>query len=121
VATDTEFEALLGHPIPIPRSQRPFTRTSTAADLATSRRGRILVAAVRWGIQRKFAATETGNMDDLTEAVLAELPLRAIATSSPVSLAALDRMIASLNNDVRGVLRPSRPRGGSPGADGARE
>ena len=120
VATDTEFEALLGHPIPVPRPQRPFTRTSTAADLATSRRGRMLVSAVRWGIQRKFAATETGNMDDLTEAVLAELPLRAIATSSPVSLPALDRMIASLNNDLRGVVRPRRPGGGPAGADEAR-
>ncbi|MCU0263091.1 MAG: glycoside hydrolase family 3 C-terminal domain-containing protein [Candidatus Nanopelagicales bacterium] len=120
VATDAEFEALLGHPIPVPPAQRPFTRTSTAADLATSRRGRMLLATIRWGLERTLAATETGNMDDFTEAVLAQLPLRSIATSSPVSFAALDRTIASLNNDVRGVLRPRRPATGSTSVGGAR-
>jgi len=121
VATDAEFEALLGHPIPVPRAQRPFTRTSTAADLATSHRGRMLLATIRWGLERTLAATETGNMDDFTEAVLAQLPLRSIATSSPVSFAALDRMIASLNNDLRGVLRPRRPATGSTAVGGTRE
>jgi beta-glucosidase len=116
VATDAEFEALLGHPIPIPRAQRPFTRISTAADLATSRRGKMLLASIRWGLQRTLAATETGNMDDFTQAVLAQLPLRSIATSSPVSFAVLDRIIASLNNDVHGVLRPRRPGGVLAGA-----
>ena len=107
VATDAEFAALLGHPIPVPASQRPFTRTSTAADLETSRRGRMLVAGMRWGIQRKFADNETGNMDEMLEAVLEGLPLRSFATMSPaLGFAALDRMIASLNNDLRGVLRP---------------
>jgi beta-glucosidase len=122
VATDAEFAALLGRPIPIPASQRPFTRTSTAVDLETSRLGRRLVAAMRWGIQRKFADNETGNMDDMLEAVLEGLPLRSFATMSPaLGFTALDRVIATLNGDVGGVLRPGRPQSGTTGPADRRE
>jgi beta-glucosidase len=115
VATDAEFEALLGRPIPVPRAQRPFTRISTGADLETSAVGRRLVAAMRWGIQRKFADTETGNMDDMLDAVLVGLPLRAFVMMSPgMSFGVIDRIVATLNGDLRAVLRP-RP----PGADAA--
>jgi beta-glucosidase len=121
VATDAEFEALLGRPIPVPTAQRPFTRNSTGADLGTSRRGRVLVAAMRWGIQRTFAGTETGNMDDMLDAVLAGLPLRSFATMSPaLDFAALDRIIATLNGDLLGVLRPRGRTGGAAGTSDAR-
>ncbi len=122
VADDAEFATLLGRPIPVPPGQRPFSRTSTAADLETSRRGRLLVAAMRWGIQRKFADNETGNMDDMLEAVLEGLPLRSFATMSPaLGFATLDRMIASLNNDLRGVLRPGGSHSGTRRAGDRRE
>jgi hypothetical protein len=72
---------------------------------------------MRWGIQRKLTDNETGSLDDLVEAVLAELPLRSIATMSPsLGFAGLDRMIASLNNDLRGVLRPRGPIAGTTAA-----
>ncbi len=117
VATDAEFAALLGKPIPVPVGQRPFTRTSTATDLETSRAGRRLVAAMRWGMKRQFAANNTDNMDDMVDAVLASLPLRAIVTMSPgMSFGILDRIIASLNADVRGIIRPRRPTGSDPHA-----
>ena len=117
MATDAEFAALLGRPIPVPPAQRPFTRISTAADLETSALGRRLVAAMRWGIRRKFANTDTGNMDDMVEAVLAGLPLRAFVTMSPaMSFAIIDRIIAALNADLRGVLRPGRPSGRNHGS-----
>ncbi len=121
VATDAEFAALLGRPIPVPVGQRPFTRNSTAVDLGTSRRGRGLVAAMRWGMRRQFASNDTGSMDDMVEAVLAGLPLRAMVTMSPgMSFAILDRIIASLNSDVRGIIRPQRPTGSSARADDRR-
>ena len=82
VATDAEFAALLGRPIPVPVGQRPFTRNSTPTDLETSRAGRRLVAAMRWGMPRQFAANNTDNMDDMVEAVLASLPLRAVVMMS---------------------------------------
>jgi beta-glucosidase len=114
VATDAEFEALLGRPIPVPPAQRPFTRLSTGADLETSALGRRLVAAMRWGIQRKLADTETGNTEHMVDAVLVGLPLRAFVMMSPsMSFGIIDRIIATLNNDLRGVLRPRRPRAGA--------
>ena len=56
-------------------------------------------------------------MDDMVDAVLASLPLRAIVTMSPgMSFGILDRIIASLNADVRGIIRPRRPTGSDPHA-----
>ena len=115
VATDAEFAALLGRPIPVPRGQRPFTRTSTATDLETSRLGRRLVSAMRWGMRRQFASNDTGSMDDMVEVVLASLPLRSFVMMSPgMSFGILDRIVATLNGDVRGVIRPGRRPDGAP-------
>ncbi len=111
VATDAEFAALLRRPIPVPVGQRPFSRLSTATDLETSLVGRRLVAAMRWGMRRQFASNDTGSMDDMVETVLASLPLRSFVMMSPgMSFAILDRIIATLNADVRGIIRtrPSR-------------
>jgi beta-glucosidase len=121
VASDAEFEALLGRPIPVPRAQRPFTRISTGADLETSALGRRLVAAMRWGITRTFDDTETGNTQDMVDAVLVGLPLRAFVMMSPtMSFGIIDRIIATLNADPRGVLRPRRPHVGTTGGSGTR-
>jgi beta-glucosidase len=121
VASDAEFEALLGRPIPVPRAQRPFTRISTGADLETSALGRRLVAAMRWGITRTFADTETGNTQDMVDAVLVGLPLRAFVMMSPtMSFGIIDRIIATLNADPLGVLRPRRPHVGTTGGSGTR-
>jgi beta-glucosidase len=115
VATNAEFAALLGRPIPVPRGQRPFTRTSTATDLETSRLGRRLVSAMRWGMKRQFASNDTGSMDDMVEVVLASLPLRSFVMMSPgMSFGILDRIVATLNGDVRGVIRPGRRPHGAP-------
>jgi beta-glucosidase len=120
VATDAEFAALLGRPIPVPVGQRPFTRNSTPADLQTSRAGRPLVSAMRWGMRRQFASNDTGSMDDMVDAVLESLPLRSIVMMSPgMSFAILDRIIATLNADVRGIIRP-RPTGSPARADDQR-
>jgi beta-glucosidase len=115
VATNAEFAALLGRPIPVPRGQRPFTRTSTATDLESSRLGRRLVSAMRWGMKRQFASNDTGSMDDMVEVVLASLPLRSFVMMSPgMSFGILDRIVATLNGDVRGVIRPGRRPHGAP-------
>lgn len=121
VATDAEFALLLGRPIPVPVSLRPFTRNSTPVDLGTSRRGRGLVAAMKWGMRRQFASNDTGSMDDMVDTVVAGLPLRAIVMMTPgMSFAILDRIIASLNSDLRGIIRPRRPTGSPSRADDQR-
>ena len=61
-------------------------------------------------------------MDDMLEAVLEGLPLRSFATMSPaLGFTALDRIIATLNSDLRGVLRPGRPHSGTTGPGDRRE
>ena len=122
VATEEEFEALLGRPIPVPRAQRPFTRLSTVTDLEASRLGRRLVAAMRWGIRRTFADNDTGSMDDMLEAVLDGLPLRSFVSMSPaLNFTAVDRIIAALNADPLGVLRPGRSHAGATSPTDRRE
>ena len=70
---------------------------------------------MRWGMRRQFASNDTGSMDDMVEAVLASLPLRAFVMMSPgMSFGILDRIIATLNRDVRGVIRPGRNSAGAP-------
>jgi beta-glucosidase len=65
VATDEEFAALLGRPIPTPSPVRPFNRNSTLEDLEATAVGRLLSSVVvREGAKR--AAQEFPDPDDAT-------------------------------------------------------
>ena len=110
VATDAEFAALLGRPIPVPTSSRPFTRTSTPAELTTSRVGRGLVALLNRTAGRAVTlddADDLGEAEQMLRAVMSAMPLRAFVQMSNgrLSLAALDRLIAGLNSDMRTAVR----------------
>ena len=110
VATDAEFVALLGRPIPVPTSSRPFTRTSTPAELTTSRVGRGLVALLNRTAGRAVTlddADDLGEAEQMLRAVMSGLPLRAFVQMSNgrLSLAALDRLIAGLNSDMRSAVK----------------
>jgi hypothetical protein len=61
-------------------------------------------------------------MDEMLEALLEGLPLRASATRSPaLGFAALARLLAPLNNGLRGVLRPGDSHSGTTRAGDRRE
>ncbi len=109
-ATDAEFAALLGAPIPAPAPVRPFTRTSTIGDLTSSRAGRPLAAALMWGISRRISAEDLDGAPDVLRSVMATMPLRTFVQMSggALSLSGLDRVLAGLNGDLRGVLRRGR-------------
>jgi beta-glucosidase len=109
VATDAEFAALLGGPIPRPRPVRPFTRTTTVAELSASPIGRGLAAVMAAGARRRVA-TEDLEDSDIVDATLAGLPLRAFVqmAGGPLSFALLDRVVALLNGDLRSVVRGRR-------------
>jgi beta-glucosidase len=107
VATDAAFAALLGRPIPTPAPARPFTRLSTGADLTTSVLGRGIVALLRRAMARQFAGSVSEGLDEMVDSVLAGMPLRAFVVLTPgLTFGMLDRLLAVLNGDVRGVVRP---------------
>ncbi len=123
VATDEEFEALLGRPIPAIAPARPFHRNSTLEDLEQTLVGRVLGAiVVREGLKR--AEAEFPDPDEATQTMvrtaLREGPVRGLVLLSDglVPFAAVDAVLAGLNGRwgdacrlVRGALRtPSRRR-----------
>jgi beta-glucosidase len=112
VATDEEFTAMLGRPIPTPTSARPFDRNSTLEDLEATRLGRLLSAiVVREGAKR--AAHEFPDPDDATmemvRSSLKEGPVRMLVLmgggiltfeQADVLLAALDGRWSSAARSV---------------------
>jgi hypothetical protein len=94
----------------VPTSSRPFTRTSTPAELTTSRVGRGLVALLNRTAGRAVTlddADDLGEAEQMLRAVMSAMPLRAFVQMSNgrLSLAALDRLIAGLNSDMRTAVR----------------
>jgi len=54
-----------------------------------------------------FKAEDNKGTDDLVAAVLESMPLRSFVLMAPgVGFGAVDRLIAVLNGDLRGVIRP---------------
>ena len=99
VASDAEWEALLGHPAPTPRPLLPFNRESTVADLRLTLAGRIL----RKQLLRIISKAMGGDNDDVSQttanAYADGIPLRGIAAASEgrVTLRALNGVIRTLN------------------------
>lgn len=115
VATDAEFAAMLGRPIPTPPPIRPFTRNSTLEDLETTFVGqRLSELVVRMGIKR--AAQEFPDPDEATVAMIRsavrEGPLRALVLLSGgvISFEVLDRALEVANGDWRTAARKVRSR-----------
>ncbi|MGB7981384.1 MAG: glycoside hydrolase family 3 C-terminal domain-containing protein [Candidatus Nanopelagicales bacterium] len=110
VATDAEFALLLGHRVPVPRGPRPLDRTSTLADVSTTLDGRVLARLLTTAMSRRVDVAAEDDPADMLATVIAEMPLRTFVQMSGgrLSFGLLDRVIAALNLDPRGVLRPRR-------------
>ena len=99
VASDGEWEALLGHAAPRPRPLLPFNRESTVADLRLTWAGRLL----RNRLLRIITKVMGGETDDVSrttaDAYADGFPLRGIAAASEgrVPLRTLGRIIRTLN------------------------
>ena len=104
VATDDEFSALLGRPIPVVAPVRPFHRNSTLEDLESSRLGRLLGAAVvREGLRQ--STSEFPDPDEATlkmvRTALKEGPIRALVllSSGLITFPQVDAILATLNGN----------------------
>jgi beta-glucosidase len=102
VATDDEFAAMLGRPVPRPDPVRPFHRNSTLEDMEGTRIGRALSAVVvREGVRR--SAQEFPDPDDATlqmiRSAIREGPARGLALMSggAVRLRQVDTLLDALN------------------------
>jgi len=81
-ATDEQFAARLGRPVPRPRPVRPFTRQSSLGELRATRAGRLL-NAILWRIAPFDEETKADEVAMRTyQRALDELPLRGAAIYS---------------------------------------
>ena len=114
MATDTEFAAMLGHPVPTPTPILPFTRNTLVEELSVTRLGR----AVRRGIERiadRQLDKMLGDEPDpvvrrLADAMIREAPLRFLMTmgGGAASPSAFDGLAALLSS-LRLAGRRGRP------------
>jgi beta-glucosidase len=104
VATEAEFEKILGRPLPTPRPLMPLTYDSGIDDLRQTWLGRRLHGILMGQIARNF---DLGEMDEQTatmmRAVLGQMPLRGIVVNSGgrLSFDVLDKLLAVLNFGAR--------------------
>jgi len=102
VASDAEFAAMLGRPIPSPRRSHMFDRNSTLGEIESTFLGRQLARIVSWlgrrEIQKEFPAADDATLA-MVDAALREGPARALVAMSggKISLATLDAVLAALN------------------------
>ncbi len=106
VATAEEFAALLGHPLPEPMAARPFSRTSTLADLQSHPLGRAVAAVVVSAARRRVAPRDDPAAAERWAAAIREgTPLRTfVQMSGRISLGAVDRAVALLNGEPARAL-----------------
>jgi beta-glucosidase len=99
---EAAFEACLGRPVPAPDPVRPFTRTSTMAEVSKNPIGAGIRKALLLAMPRMLGADKNDLDDGLKatlEAMIDGMPLRAIALLSggKISWARLDMLIALMN------------------------
>jgi beta-glucosidase len=110
VATDNEFAALLGGPIPSVTAGRPFHRNSTLEDLESRWLGRFLSAQIqREGLKRaeqEFAEPDEATRE-MVRTAIREGPVRALVLLSGglISFAALDALLAAFNRNAKDAAR----------------
>ncbi len=99
VATDAEFEGMLGHPVPVEASLLPFHRDSTVSALRATTLGRVVRAIIVRVARRSFGGDDDPDTKAGNEALIENLPLRGVAMAShgTLSLRRLDHLIHVLN------------------------
>lgn len=109
VATDAEFAAMLGRPIPSPRESREFDRNATLAEIETTllgrQLGRLVLRLARREVEKEFPDADDATLA-MVEASMREGPARALVLMSggKISFAVLDAVLDVLNGRWRAAL-----------------
>jgi beta-glucosidase len=106
-ATDDEFEALLGHPIPQPAPLMPLHEDSTIDDLGQVWLGRRLRGLLLRMVTRSLDLGPDPQMARMVRAVVRQMPVRGIVMNSGgrLSFRILDAVLAVLNLGHRRASR----------------
>lgn len=99
VASDQEFTAMLGHPIPAAAALLPYTVDSTIEDLSQTFTGRLLARIVRRAAGDAFGGDADPQSAVIFDAMFRQMPLRAVSMASQGALAMhhLRRVVGLLN------------------------
>jgi hypothetical protein len=99
VASDGEWEALLGRPAPMPKPLLPFRRDSTIADLRLTWAGRVLRRQLLKFLMKVMGGGEDEVSQTTARAYADGMPLRALAAGSQgrISLRGLRGILGTLN------------------------
>jgi beta-glucosidase len=99
VATDEEFETLLGRPVPAARPLLPYTTDSTVDDLRQTWLGRRLRGVLMKVVLRQLPDAPDEDVRAMIQAVVAQMALRALVANAggKLSFEALDRLLWLLN------------------------
>jgi beta-glucosidase len=123
-SSDAEFAARLGGVLPTPRVDRPVTRDSTMAEIASTPGGRLVRRVVWRSMPLDEATRANSDAMRMMERTLDELPLRAAALLSRGRLTwrRVDTVIDLLNGRPLRALRRHLPsRGAKPWLGGKRQ
>jgi len=103
LATDNEFTALFGRPLPAPKPLLPLHLDSTVDELKLRPLGRPLYGLLRAQAARNFSPEDEGGTAAMLERMIGQMPLRALVTFSEgkLSLNALEALIRVLNLGLR--------------------
>jgi beta-glucosidase len=82
VATDDEFEAMLGRPIPLPAPLLPFHLDSTIGDLEQTGAGSVLAHRILGMASDAFGVEADEHSRKIFDAMFREMPLRGVAMAS---------------------------------------
>lgn len=103
---DATFAALIGRPLPARRPLRPFTRQTTLGQLRDSRIGAALYRGARVRAKKDLEHDGDPALAKFAEAMITELPLRAIITlSAKMRWRQLDAFIDAVNGRPLSALR----------------
>lgn len=108
VASDAEFAAMLGHPIPAASPSLPFHRDSSLGSLTQTTAGRRVYAVLLKNITKQFGGlADDHDQAGMVAAMLQEMPLRGLAMASEgkLSLGSVERLITILNGASIKALR----------------
>jgi beta-glucosidase len=109
IADDTEFEHLLGGPVPAVEPTRPYTRTSSVGDIGQTALGRQVQRVLRSAVLKQFGGDvePDPSVSRMLEAVVMQMPLRSLVTMAGgrVSWKTLDGLIEALNGRWIGAIR----------------